>query len=142
MGIKGHVAGPPGLPRRRAALLLGSAAGFLLWGCSYLDPCEQREALRKTSQDGVADFVVVQRDCGATTSVAISVFIVPAGGDTDGERPVFKANRVDGLEVTWEAPKDLRIRYGRARIFNYTNFWWSREIENFKYVVAIREQPK
>lgn len=115
---------------------------FLLWSCSYIDPCRQVEVLRKPSQDGLVAFVVVQRDCGATTSVATSVFVVRTGGGTDKARPIFKADHVEGLEVSWESPRHLGIRYEKARIFNYTNFWLSRDVEHFEYVVAIREQQR
>jgi len=49
---------------------------------------------------------------------------------------------VEGLEVSWESPRHLGIRYEKARIFNYTNFWLSRDVEHFEYVVAIREQQR
>lgn len=117
-----------------------AASALLVWGCSSFDPCRQAEALRKTSGDGIVDFAVVQRDCGATTAVSTSVFVVPSGGRTQKARPIFEADHVEGLEVSWESPKHLSIRYEQARIFRFTNFWLSRDIEDFRYVVSIREQ--
>jgi len=131
-----------GLLYRGSVLVLFSTFALLLWRCSYVDPCRQTEPLRKTSEDGLVDFVVVERDCGATTSVAISVFIVPSGDRTGKAQPIFKADHVEGLEVLWGSPKQLSIRYDKARIFSFTNFWLSRDVEEFEYVVSVREQQR
>jgi hypothetical protein len=115
------------------------ATFFILLGCKAMDPCQQTEVLRKNSPDKVVDLVVVEKDCGATTAVSTLVFIVPAGKSTDEFNPIFKADHVDGLNVSWGAPNKMDIAYKRARIFSYTNFWQSRYVQNFNYIVSIRE---
>ncbi len=118
------------------------ALPMLVWNCKAIDPCQQKEILRKTSQDNIVDYVVIEKDCGATTSVSTEIFIVPMGKKIDEFHPVFKADHVEDLELNWVAPKQMAIAYNKARIFSYTNFWQSRDVENFSYTVSIREYQK
>lgn len=53
--------------------------------------------------------------------------------------PVFIADKIEGLSVYWSGKKLLTIKYTKARIFNFTNFWNSKELENFRYTVMIKE---
>jgi hypothetical protein len=115
---------------------------FSLLGCNRFDPCQQEEVYRKTSPDGAVDFVVVKKDCGATTSVSNMVYIVKKGDSIRKQELVFLADKVQDLEVIWTKPKHLLIDYSEARIFSYTNFWNSRDVENFMYTVAIQEIQK
>jgi hypothetical protein len=115
---------------------------FSLLGCNRFDPCQQAEAYRKTSPDGAVDVVVVRKDCGATTSVSNMIYIVKKGDSVRKQELVFLADKVQDLEVTWTKPKQLLINYSEARIFNYTNFWNSRDVENFMYTVEIQEIQK
>lgn len=125
-----------------ALYLLIVALPFLVWGCKYIDPCQQKEILRNTSQDNVVDFVVIEKNCGATTSISTFIFIVPKGKPIDKFNPVFDADHIEDLEVDWVAPKQMTIAYKKARIFSYTNFWQSRDVEGFNYAVFIREYQK
>ena len=103
--------------------------------------CQDYEHSRITSPDMVVDALVVTRDCGATSDTAYRIYVVRAG-DTYGGNPLFNADRVDGLDISWIAPKRLMISYRQARIFNFSNFWHSKEVENFKYVVSVVEVEK
>lgn len=111
-------------------------------GCQWIDPCLEVEVVRYTSPDKIVDTVIIQKNCGATTSVNDLVFIVPHGKSVEEYSPVFIADHVEELEVEWVDKKLLEIRYREARIFNYTNFWHSKNIDNFKYQVKINEFPK
>ena len=130
-------------------LLVWCCMIFSLLSCNKFDPCQEKEIYRKTSQDGVVDAVLVERDCGATTSVSSMIYIVKKG-DTikkqnilslfrKTQNLVFVAEHARDLEVIWTKPKLLSISYAEARIFSYTNFWNSRDVENFKYKVDIQE---
>jgi len=110
--------------------------------CNAFDPCTQVEKYRLPSEDGIVDVVVSERDCGATTSKSKFIFIVPKGNSVNDETPVFIADNVKKLEVNWGEPKELFISYDHARIFNFTNFWHSKSVDNFNYEIRIREIPR
>lgn len=105
----------------------------------HANPCEEKEVIRRSSPDELVDHVVIEKDCGATTSITILIFIVPKGQSTEEGNPVFRADHVDGLKVDWSAAKETTITYKSARIFTFTNFWHSREIKNWNYIVTIKE---
>jgi len=112
---------------------------FIL-SCCGLNPCMQEEVFRKTSPDNIVDVVVINIDCGVTTSINNSIFIVPKGELIDKQNPVFVADKVCDLKVKWIKPKFLAISYVKARIFKFTNFWNSRHIDYFRYEVNIQEE--
>lgn len=85
--------------------------------------------------------ILEKKDCGATTSISYSVAIVPTGGTPQGE-PIFVADKAMALDLKWSADRKLMITYESARIFSFTSFWQSREMDNFNYVVAIEERVK
>jgi hypothetical protein len=101
-------------------LCISIVVAFLPLSCKKLDPCVEKEIIRKISQDRAVDFVVVEKDCGATTSTSTQVFIVPRGKPPGEHDSVFIADHVSGLKVDWIAPKQLSISYANARIFNFT----------------------
>lgn len=111
---------------------------FLSNGCNDNSVCSQKEISRKSSPDNIVDALVVQENCGATTSYSYKVYIVP-----NGEKPsnnfVFLSDKTDKLEVSWLSSKSLSITYAKARIFEYRNFWQSRKIDNSNYIVSIYE---
>lgn len=80
-------------------------------------------------------------NCGATTAYSYKVYVTPKGASTEKFNPIFIADKLDGEIVEWSSSKHLRIKYRQARIFNFTNFWHSRDVDNFNYVVTIRETP-
>lgn len=112
---------------------------FLLIGCSESSVCEQSELLRVTSPDNRVDAILMRMNCGATTDYSYKVYIVPKTASTEKSNPVFVADKLDGELIEWSSPKHLLIEYRQARIFNFTNFWQSRDVDNFNYVVSIRE---
>ncbi len=111
-----------------------------LFSCNSLNPCVEKEIFRKTSQDNTVDVVILTKDCGATTSVNKSVYIVPKGELVKDIAPIFLADHVSNLEAKWMKPKFLIITYNKARIFEFTNFWSSKKVNNFLYEVTIREE--
>jgi hypothetical protein len=100
------------------------------------------ELERHTSPDGRVDAVLVRSNGGATTSFGYSVHIVPTSTVVDqGTGLVFACDHQEGLSVSWIRPKLLLLEYQQARIFQFTNFWQSRAVDDWSYVVEIREQP-
>lgn len=111
----------------------------LISGCDKKSWCSSTEKLRITSQDSVVDVVIMEKGCGATTSASTEIYILPTQKGVEGFTAVFVADKVRGLRVAWEEPKKLLIEYSSARIFKFTNFWSSKEVEQFRYEVKIKE---
>jgi hypothetical protein len=83
----------------------------------------------------------VRGNCGATTPFSESIVIVPTGNSTSelkDDHSLFLADHVSGLKLTWREPKVLEIHYDEARIFHFSNFWQSKLVDNFNYVVEVR----
>lgn len=123
--------------------LVGRCTGFLLPAASMVvftscSPIATRLMERIRSPDGVVEALVVQRNGGATTSLVEEVFVVPTGANVPaGNLDVFRADRVSELVVHWMGVRHLVIAYQHARIFDYTNFWEARAVDDFRYIVHI-----
>ena len=123
-------------------LLSAIMVAFLVHGCSA--PCSHEEVARIKSPDGKVDGVHVRGNCGATTPFSEHVFIVPTGDKTPelkGDYQLFLADHVSGLKLAWRESKVLEIHYEEARIFRFSNFWQSKNVDNFSYVVEVRLAP-
>jgi hypothetical protein len=114
---------------------------LLFASCSKLDPCVEKEVSRLKSPDQKVEAIILERDCGATTSMVSKVFIVKTGEVIEKD-PVFEADKIDGLEVHWKDSQQLRVEYLNARIYNYRNFWLSKKLDNFEYEVSVLEKSK
>ncbi|MBW3571960.1 MAG: hypothetical protein KY467_12725 [Gemmatimonadetes bacterium] len=86
------------------------------------------------------DAVVTRNSGGATTSNVFRIFVVPRGhpipSDERFER--FRADKISSLCVEWRRTRLLQLSYDQARIFRFTNFWNSGDIQHFQYVVELR----
>ena len=58
------------------------------------------------------------------------------------ERALLSADHQKDLQLVWSKPKVLEIRYENARVFKFSNFWHSQEVQNFEYVVELRLMPR
>lgn len=98
------------------------------------------EVLRVVSPDSVVDAVVTRGSEGATTSEVFRIFLVPSGGRIPAEPggELFRADKVAALCVEWTHPQLLRLRYDKARIFHFSNFWNSEDVRRFEYTVELR----
>ncbi len=112
---------------------------FVLWSCSIFAPCNEEIIKRVESPDGRVEAVIVKSDCGATTSYTYGVYIVVKGGTHNENDLVFKADHQSELNIIWNKAKLLEINYKQARIFQFTNFWHSRDVDEFRYVVEVKE---
>lgn len=119
--------------------LIGIIIPLCIMACGLINTCEDTEMDRLTSPDGKVDCVLVQRNCGATTSYVYNIFLVSKGKSIGKADPVFRADHVKDLTMQWQATKRLELRYKEARIFHFSNFWQSRDVDNFAYVVEINE---
>lgn len=123
----------------KAILLILSGVSFI--ACDRITGCEDKELARQKSPDSKVDYVIFERDCGATTSKVNKIFITPSGQKVKGE-PIFVSDKSERISVSWLAPKLLAIEYQEARIYTFQNFWSSKEVENFNYEIRINERQK
>lgn len=104
------------------------------------DPVEREEIERISSPDSIVDVVLIRANAGATTSFIFEVYIVRMGYDvvSTEEKLLFRGDKMEGLKLQWVQSKLLTIQYKQGRIFDFSNFWSSRDIQYFKYIVEIR----
>lgn len=123
------------------ATVIVSAGVLGLVRCTApLKAATQTEILRVVSPDSIVDAVVTRNSAGATTSNVFRIFVVPRGQPVPSDERLerFRADKVSSLCVEWRRPRLLELRYDRARIFRFTNFWNSRDVQQFQYVVELR----
>jgi len=106
------------------------------------DSVSRTEVMRIKSPDAITDAVLIKVDAGATTSYAYEVYIVPVGGHSTQGNEIFKADKINGLEIKWIQSKHLEIKYEDGRIFHFSNFWHSKDVDNFRYIVEIQLSKK
>ena len=102
---------------------------------------EREEILRIKSPDSVVDAVLVRTNAGATTSYGYMFYIVPTGKEPKEGNEVLKADNLVNVTLNWKEPRFLEISYEKGRIFSFTNFWHSKEVQNFEYIVELRLVP-
>ena len=122
-------------------LIIFSVLILVFVGCNPLPMgVKLTEINRYTSPDSRVDAVIVTSDAGATTSVGYHIFIVAKGDHPkDLKFSIFSADHVVGLKVFWQQSRHLKVTYQAARIFKFTNFWQSKDVDNFQYEVKIAE---
>jgi hypothetical protein len=105
-------------------------------------PVESHEISRITSPDSVVDAVLTRSGIDATTAFVYRVYLVPRGRPVNtpalASSELFRADQVEALESRWARTKLLEISYTRARIFHFSNFWNTRELDQFAYTVELR----
>ena len=116
-------------------VLFISLISILLSACA--DPCGYEVISQTVNLEKKTVAIHVVKNCGATTGYAHQIYIVVPGADYDDAKPIFVADKVDNLAVTWSSERTLEISYDSARIFNFTNFWQSSEVDNFQYVIKV-----
>lgn len=111
-----------------------------LSGCA-----SHREVSRTLSPDGRVEAIIDEVNGGATTSLAYALYLVPEGTKNlpSQKYAVFVADHIEGLSVNWVEPRLLDLTFRDARIFTFSNFWESADVDSFNYVVKLHlhEQP-
>lgn len=115
---------------------------FVFVGITSCGELPGEEIQRVTSPDKLVDAVLVERQTGATVATPIELYIVPSGRNWKGNAPVLRGDNLEGLQVTWQRPRFLEIHYKKGRIFSFTSFWHSADIQQFKYVIELRLVPE
>jgi hypothetical protein len=117
----------------------GTVAGIVALLFVLVSGCEKapaEEIKRVTSLDHRVDAILVVNGGDATAPDAMLIYIEPTGAPVSGT-PVFVGDHFNGLDFGWSGYQDLTIIHAAGRIFNFTNFWQSSEVDNFKYTVVI-----
>ena len=98
------------------------------------------ELKRIASLDNKVEAVLVATNSGATVATGNLVFVVLPGKkiSNDDERlSLFRADHCSGLDIESNQNQQLLIKYDKARIFSYSNFWQVQELNNWDYVVEV-----
>jgi hypothetical protein len=121
---------------------------FYSFGCGgipiALFEISRTESYRVKSPDGEVDAVLIESDAGATIPVSYHLFILPKGASSKElsfDRSQLLADKVQDLRITWIENKILQIDCKSARIFRFSNFWQSKEIQDYRYIVEIKISP-
>lgn len=73
------------------------------------------------SPDGVASAVVTKANGGATVSFVFRVYLRKVGASAAVE--VLRADKTEGLSVTWADDRSVVVKMPCGRIFAYQNFF-------------------
>lgn len=118
-------------------LILSTSLFFISCGSSL----EREEIVRIKSPDSIVDAILVKTDAGATTSCGYMLYIAPTGNKPKIGNELLKADNLVNFTLNWKRPRFLEIRYEKGRILYFTNFWHSKEVQNFEYIVELRLVP-
>ncbi len=138
---------PKAGPLRWTLRVLGTLVGLLVAAfCGivlYFDhvgflSSEPREVRRLVSPDSTVDAVLIVAGGGATSVSAYHLYIMPRGKTVDKEEPiVLTVDHVNDLPFRWVRPRLLFVDAMGGRIFRYSNFWESPDVDNYRYIVLI-----
>lgn len=114
---------------------------ILITSCGLSDDFE--EIVRLSSPDNLVDAILYRAGGGgATSGFTYSLFVVKKGMKPDKSNNIlFQADHLTNANLVWLPDRILEIRYNEARVFQFKNFWHSRDIQNFQYVIEIKLAP-
>lgn len=75
------------------------------------------ETQRTPNPSRTMDAVIAARKTLATAAPPTEVYVLPRGAMISASMPVFTADGVDGLQVTWDSESRLTIHAEKARVF-------------------------
>ena len=122
------------LLRKNLSLLL------LLAAVTACDDVGLEELKRSPSPDGKVEAVLIRVSGYATDGFGYRVYIVLPQeridnlDDTDANLVTYK---VDHIDIEWSGDKELSITYGEMKILHFSNFWNSKELDNFEHEIRI-----
>src|SRR5947207_10402997 len=102
----------------RVRQMKGLWAGLLVCASVVVTGCAPalEEVQRVRSQDGLIDAAVFVRQTDATVPTPTEIYVLPAGSEPRGD-PVWRADKVIGIRVSWTSTSALKIEAGKARVF-------------------------
>nr|VFJ65183.1 MAG: hypothetical protein BECKDK2373B_GA0170837_11469 [Candidatus Kentron sp. DK] len=99
------------------------------------------EILRASSPDGKVDAVVMVSSADATTPKVHELYIVARDRRHSDVDLVLTGDHFEDFSVNWRTVGFLDIDYSQGRIFRFSNFWQSKSLDNYSYVVELRLNP-
>ena len=87
-------------------------AALLLSGCTP----SLEEVSRVRSPDGLLDAAIFVRQTDATVPTPTEIYVLPAGGAPSGD-PVWRADKVSGMKVSWTSASTVQMEATAARVF-------------------------
>jgi len=127
---------------REAAHRLARSGWCASWRSARLPPVIHHRGAHAAEPDSRVDAVFIQvGGGGATVGFSYKLFIVPRGAKPNTTGELLLADKIGNVSAVWSKPRKLEIRYDQARIFSFVNFWQSKDVDNFKYVVEVQLVP-
>lgn len=80
---------------------------------------EVMEKQRIPNASGTIDAIIAIRETGATVVTPTEIYVVRKGEKPSGN-PIFRADNVEGLAVTWSGDSTVIIQADKARVFLQT----------------------
>jgi hypothetical protein len=96
----------------------------------------RREIEHLPSPDRRVEAILVERQKGFSSAVYL-VYIAPLGARRLSNE-VFRADSCQGLKVEWKNEKVLDISYSKAIVYYYRNYWYSSDVDDWRYRVEVR----
>lgn len=87
-------------------------SALLMTGCTP----SLEEVNRVRSPDGLFDAATFIRQTDATVAMPTEIYVVPAGGTPSGD-PIWRADKVSGMKISWMLANSLRVEAAEARVF-------------------------
>ena len=94
---------------------------------------------RINSPDKIVDVVLVEVNGGTTVADSHRVYIVIHNREiAASDTPIFIADYISDIDIEWTTDNLASIKYNKARIFSFTNFWQSEKLDDWKYIVEVK----
>ncbi len=121
-------------------LFLGGVLGLtvILAGCKKT---EMAEVVRLVSPDEKVEAVLLVANPHATEPFYHYIYITPSGAKIKEDKYLFKVDHAGNLRAEWRENKVLEIFFDEARIYHFRNYWQSKDVNNYRYVVELRLVP-
>lgn len=124
-------------------LILYSCLLAILIGCFYPEKEDKfsfKEIKRISSPDSRVEAVLVEFSGGATVGNSAVVYLLEKGEPIkESTGSLFTSDHFYGVDIEWKANKNLVIKYEKARIFKFSNFW-NPSLDSWDYIVEITLQ--
>lgn len=80
-------------------------------------------------------------DCGATTSYREDIYILKKGESISWfSNPILRADKSEGLRVSWLTPNQVEITFSNARIHSFKNYWYNQHANGLETISILLKQ--
>ena len=97
----------------------------------FFDSCSSISS-RFISPDDNYEIVINEKDCGATTSRTVSVYVVEKGRKVGYfDNIILLANKYEALKIKWKNNREIEIIFNKARIYEFRNWRILKKGKNY-----------